>query len=167
MYVFMRKFGYKWWIQIIKIIADNKGGTKPLILICYMSLPFHYMINWNVYNFIHISGISIGMRPANKIRRYIVTTSVIGWAIPRLMPDTEGRSLMPFCLLISALFFWHITYIAAQHTLFMGVYLQQNQARYSEQIVTFNWSFHMSQMPLAMTCMRKCQQTDRWLHASK
>ena len=29
---------------------------------------------------IEASGISLGMRPANEKRRYVVTTSLIGWA---------------------------------------------------------------------------------------
>ena len=34
---------------------------------------------WSAYNDIPYAGISLGMRPANERRRYIVTTSLTGW----------------------------------------------------------------------------------------
>ena len=36
---------------------------------------------------LHNAGISVGMRPANERCRYIVRMSLIGWRLPRLIPD--------------------------------------------------------------------------------
>ena len=63
---------------LVQIMAWHRTGDKPT-----PEAMMAYVIN--AYITRHrgvqlISGISLGMRPANERRRYILTTSLIDWA---------------------------------------------------------------------------------------
>ena len=51
----------------------NQWGSSPLIYIYWSSLQH--------------SGLILGLHPANERRRYFVTTSLIGWCKPRIIPE--------------------------------------------------------------------------------
>ena len=44
-------------------------------------------------SWLHKARISLGMCPANERHSYIVTTSLTGWAIPRLIPDKANHCI--------------------------------------------------------------------------
>ena len=95
-----RWFLQKWQVLITAVILYNRAGCMCSIFMFYL----YALFGWHVVGFSHMinlwtygapsgisnimyttggssqgAGIGLGMRPANERRRYIVTTSLIGW----------------------------------------------------------------------------------------
>ena len=59
----------------VPIILMTKLFVTILSLVCNVTIPFY-----DLYVLYSLSGLILGLRPANDRWHYFVTTSLIGWA---------------------------------------------------------------------------------------
>ena len=75
------------YILILMPVDRNPGSICPPVVMVLMDVPFvamaptkiHGLPNLIYHRPTHITGMIMGLHPANERRRYFVTTSLIGW----------------------------------------------------------------------------------------
>ena len=91
---------------MIQVMAYHLHDIKPLL---EPMLAYHEL---NMYDEKYSTGLILGLRPANEIRRYFVTASLIGWTQTSVFNlgfwNCESQGHIDFVKSESLLNFWSL-----------------------------------------------------------